>query len=95
MNAAAHQRLEARVAGLVQGVNFRHFTRTQARSLGLVGWVRNEPDGGVRLVAEGPRHRLEHLLEAVRSGPPSAHVRNVEAVWGEATGAFGDFSVRF
>ncbi len=95
MNAAASQRLSARVTGLVQGVNFRHFTRTRARALGLAGWVRNEADGAVRLVAEGPRSLLEQLLEAVRVGPSSAHVRHVEAHWGEATGEFNGFSVRF
>ena len=90
-----HERLSARVSGRVQGVSFRHFTRVQARALGLSGWVRNEPDGAVRLVAEGPRAALEDLLEAVRYGPPAAHVRGVDASWSAATGEFEGFAVRF
>ena len=90
-----HERLSARVTGRVQGVNFRHFTRGQARALGLTGWVRNEPDGSVRLEAEGPRAALESLLDAVRQGPPAASVRDVEASWGAATSAFDGFEVRY
>ena len=47
-------RLEATVFGLVQGVYFRQYTWQEARQLNLVGWVANQPDGTVRVVAEGP-----------------------------------------
>jgi acylphosphatase len=90
-----HQRLSARVYGVVQGVGFRHFTRSRARDLGLDGWIRNEPDGSVRLVAEGTRDNLDALLDAVRRGPSSARVRDVNVDWGAATGAFDGFSVRY
>ena len=43
------------VNGLVQGVGFRYFTVTQARRLGVRGWVRNCRDGSVELLAIGPR----------------------------------------
>lgn len=39
--------------GRVQGVGFRVTARHVAHSLGVDGWVRNEPDGSVRLVASG------------------------------------------
>ena len=91
----AKHRLSARITGRVQGVGFRAFTRRKARDLGLAGWVRNERDGSVRLVAEGTRDDLDALLDAVRRGPPSARVHNVSADWGDATGDLGGFSVRF
>ncbi len=90
-----HQRLTARVTGRVQGVYFRAFTRNQARLLGLSGWVRNEYDGAVSLVAEGPLERLEKLLFAVRRGPSGARVDHVSADWSRATGEFEGFAVRF
>lgn len=90
-----HRRLSAHVTGRVQGVGFRHFTRTQAKQLGLSGWVRNERDGSVRLEAEGPEEDVQVLLAAVRQGPSAAHVRDVQADWGEAKGAFDGFEVRF
>ena len=89
-----HQRLTARITGRVQGVGFRHFTRTTAHKLGLTGWVRNESDGSVRLVAEGPRDALNDLLEAVQRGPSAARVRDVTDHWAEAAGTFDGFSVR-
>ncbi|HYE56920.1 MAG TPA: acylphosphatase, partial [Rhodothermales bacterium] len=67
-------RVEAVVHGRVQGVNFRAFVAREARDLGLLGWVRNEPDGTVRLVAEGPKAKIERLLEAVHVGPPLSRV---------------------
>jgi acylphosphatase len=42
-----------RVEGEVQGVGFRWYVHGQARALAIAGWVRNEPDGAVVLVASG------------------------------------------
>ena len=92
---SGHQRVTVRVTGRVQGVYFRAFTRNQARRLGLDGWVRNEYDGSVRLVAEGTREVLEHLLVAVRRGPSGARVDHVEADWSGATGEYDGFGIRF
>lgn len=95
MGTNAQRRLSARVRGRVQGVGFRYFTRSEARRLGVQGWVRNEPDGSVSVVAEGPDGGLKGLLEALHSGPPGAVVREVEAGWSEARGAFDAFEVRY
>jgi acylphosphatase len=89
------QRLSARITGRVQGVGFRHFTRTTAQQHGLTGWVRNEPDGSVRLEAEGPRSDLDALLDAVHEGPRSARVESVDVEWEDATDTFGQFEVRY
>ncbi|WP_397547453.1 acylphosphatase [Rhodothermus marinus] len=91
----AQARLEARVTGRVQGVGFRQFVRYHARRLGLTGWVRNEPDGSVYLVAEGPRELLEQLLDVVRQGPPAARVDEVQVHWLPARGEFEAFEIRW
>ena len=87
-------RLDATVSGRVQGVGFRYFVLHEALELGLDGWVANTPGGGVRCVAEGPRTRLERLLERLKMGPPAAIVDHVSDAFMPATGTLGAFSVR-
>lgn len=94
MSAAADARLTAVVYGGVQGVGFRFFARVQARALGLYGYVRNQPDGSVQVVAEGPRAALEHLLDALRRGPATAAVARVEARWSPAEQTFSGFAIQ-
>jgi acylphosphatase len=93
MNDADMQRLVGKVHGYVQGVAFRHFTRKAAHRLGLTGFVRNEPDGSVTVVAEGDREQLQRLIEVLHEGPPAAAVRRVDVHWEAADGTFGRFSV--
>ena len=88
-----HERLTATVRGRVQGVGFRRYVRKWARTLGLVGWVRNEPDGTVRLVAEGGAEALDRLVRLLWGGPPPAVVEDVDARRGGAEGGFDGFSV--
>jgi acylphosphatase len=88
-------RLSAIVHGRVHGVFFRDFTRRQARSLGLTGYVRNLPDGTVEAVAEGPQEALKKLLEQLRIGSPEARVDRVDAQWTDHSGEFDRFEVRF
>lgn len=94
MSRPEPRRLEASVHGRVQGVGFRWFVVRTASDLGLLGWVANEPDGSVSLVAEGPDDRLEELLAALRLGPPSSSVREVRSRFSPATGRLGGFLIR-
>jgi len=89
----ANQRLNATVRGRVHMVGFRFFVQDRATELGLVGWVRNTEDGRVQVLAEGPRGRLETLLEDVRRGPPAARVEGVDYRWDEASGEFQWFRI--
>lgn len=88
-------RRAARITGRVQGVGFRHFTRQVAGRLDLSGWVRNEPDGSVRLEAEGPPNAVEQLIEAIHEGPPAARVDGVNTDIRQPTGATDAFRVRY
>jgi acylphosphatase len=67
------------VRGRVQGVGFRYAAATRASSLGLGGWVRNRPDGTVEAVFEGPRERVESMVDWCRRGPSGARVDTVES----------------
>ena len=66
-----------RVEGEVQGVGFRWFVREEARALALAGWVRNEPDGAVVLVAAGDAIALDSLERLLKVGPRHATVAHV------------------
>ena len=83
------------ISGGVQGVFFRANTVSEARRLGLRGWVRNLPGGQVEVMAEGLRDALEKLLEWCSHGPAGATVSGVKSEWLDATGSFADFSVRY
>ncbi|HEV7205588.1 MAG TPA: acylphosphatase [Jatrophihabitans sp.] len=82
-------RLEAVVRGHVQGVGFRDWVRRRARDRGVVGSAVNLPDGGVALVAEGPREAVQSLLDTLRSGPTPGEVVGISADWSPATGVEG------
>lgn len=68
-----------RVTGRVQGVNFRVWTQTEARQLGLSGWVRNERDGSVSALLVGPVDAVATMVERLHVGPPGARVTAVRA----------------
>ena len=82
--------------GRVQNVGYRMFALEAARGLNVAGYVRNEYDGSVSVLAAGPRGALERLLAALRRGPAHARVDHVEVDWmpGNPQGLAGTFEVR-
>ena len=87
--------IQALVDGRVQGVGYRFYARTRARTYGLVGFVRNLPDGRVEVVAVGQRGMLEGFIGALREGPPGSRVRDCWVRWLENAGSFTDFSITY
>ncbi len=73
----------------MQGVFFRAETRERALALGVQGWIRNNPDGSVEAVFEGPEERVQSLLRWCRRGPSGAVVESVDARWEEPRGERG------
>ena len=66
------------VRGRVQGVGFRWFVEREAHVLGVSGWVRNNADGSVEVLAQGTRDQLLGLRSRLRQGPRAARVDDVE-----------------
>lgn len=87
------RRIEIKITGRVQGVFFRQAAKMVADTLGLTGWARNEPDGSVRIVAEGEEEKLQKLAEWCRTGTEYSKIKNVEIEWGETAGRFSLFDV--
>ena len=71
------KRVWIKVTGRVQGVGFRYFTQREAARLGLVGWVRNTPNGSVEAEAEGILERVDTFVASVRRGPSASRVIEV------------------
>lgn len=65
------------VTGQVQGVGFRYWTSGRAKSLNLVGWVRNRRDGSVEVLAYGEKTDLDSLERDLHQGPDAARVDGV------------------
>lgn len=82
-----------RVFGIVQGVFFRRSTKDKADELGISGWVRNEPDGSVEIMATGEKEVLVDLIEWCKDGSPMAKVDKVDADWLSEIEDFGYFSI--
>lgn len=71
--------IHAYVSGRVQQVGYRQTCRSTARSLDLVGWVRNLEDGRVELFAQGQPENVDRLIDWAWSGPRAATVTGVES----------------
>jgi acylphosphatase len=82
------------VTGRVQGVSYRAATASEARRLGLVGWVRNRVDGSVELEVEGQDDRVAALLTWCEHGPPDARVAKVDIEERTPTAEDAAFTVR-
>jgi len=70
--------LNIKIYGQVQGVFFRDSTRKKAEELGVLGFVRNEPDNSVYIEAEGEEEKLKEFLAWCRDGSEWAKVSKVE-----------------
>lgn len=88
-------RVECRITGRVQMVMYRDFAQRKARKLGLFGFVRNNNDGSVMVVAEGEHGVLERFVSLLRKGSVLSRVDQVEVEWKEATKEYGDFIIKY
>ncbi len=88
------QRLRISVRGQVRGVGFRHHAKECAQSLGLVGYVQNDPIGGVICVVEGDEISIEHFVGWCHKGPPFAQVESLETTEERYKEEFDRFDIR-
>ena len=68
------------ICGRVQGVYYRGSMVSQAKVLGVRGWVRNRLDGSVEAVVQGGTNEVNRMVEWARRGPPNAVVASVDIV---------------
>src|ERR1700688_4056158 len=82
------------VRGRVQGVGFRWFVEREAHILRIAGWVRNDPDGSVEVLAIGTPEQLAGLRSRLQEGPRAARVDDVEESEAEPATGLNSFQVR-
>lgn len=81
------------ISGRVQGVNYRRTLAQYAQSLNLYGYVKNEANGSVSVVAQGKEEALEELLNWCQKGTFLAKVRSMNYSWREATKKYKSFKI--
>lgn len=71
-------RKAGRAEGRVQGVGFRFFVQSNAKSMGITGWVKNMSDGSVTMELQGEAETVERLMAKIRKGNDWIRVTNYE-----------------
>ncbi|WP_283678250.1 acylphosphatase [Lentilactobacillus sp. Marseille-Q4993] len=78
------------VSGRVQGVGFRYATIKLANRLKINGWVKNNLDGSVEILANGDEPSLQSFISAVKKSPtPYGKVTNVDITETSINPGFG------
>jgi acylphosphatase len=85
-------RCDIRFTGRVQGVGFRATAAHLAQRFDITGWVRNEPDGSVRCIAEGDRAEVDRFIAAMQE-QMAGHIHDTRIDTEPAHGESG-FTVR-
>ncbi|QQR83828.1 acylphosphatase [Candidatus Peregrinibacteria bacterium] len=70
-------RVQLTISGKVQNVFFRVNAQQKAQQLFIKGWVANNADGTVTIVAEGAENQINDFIDWCHSGPSTAHVQTV------------------
>lgn len=82
------------VRGRVQLVMFRDYACRKGHRLGLVGYVKNLPDGSVEVLAQGSEGSLQKYIRMLEKGSLLSRVDKVEVQWREPSMRFSNFSIR-
>jgi len=83
------------VKGKVQGVFFRAHTRDKAEQLHLKGWVKNNSDGTVSILAQGEKEQIDQLLDWCKEGPPSGRVDEITTTTPDIVEKVDEFEIRY
>ncbi|OBX02964.1 acylphosphatase [Gallibacterium genomosp. 3] len=81
------------IYGHVQGVGFRFFTWREAQRIGVTGWVKNQSNGSVAVLAQGTEQQLETFYHWLQQGPKTATVNYVESFIVENNTIYSDFQI--
>ncbi len=66
------------ITGIVQGVFFREFIKTNAEKYDVKGFTRNLEDGRIEVFLEGNVDEVDKMRELCKQGPKHSQIQKVE-----------------
>lgn len=88
------QSLELKITGEVQQVGYRRSVWRTANKIGVKGYVKNLPDGNVKIVAEGDAQTLQTFLKAIDIKEPPILVEKIKTREKKPTGRYRYFQIK-
>jgi acylphosphatase len=89
------EQYEIKISGRVQGVGFRYFVQRRAAEFDISGWVKNERDGTVLVMAQGDVKDLMSFIEHLRVGPSASRVTSLVKSQMPSLENFSGFQIRY
>jgi acylphosphatase len=87
--------MQVRFQGRVQGVGFRYTVISLSSSHAVTGYVRNDFDGSVELVAEGSESALADFLSAILRSGLKRYIMDHTIDWFPAKNEFTSFGIAY
>ncbi len=81
--------------GRVQGVGYRWFVKRQAELTGITGYVKNQINGNVLIVAQGEQDQLDVFIPLVQEGHDIALITSSEIEQFSSSKEYKDFLIAF
>ena len=91
--ATCMMEIQCLITGKVQGVGYRNFVESAVAELGLFGYVKNNEDGSVSVLAQGEPDILRQVVEYLHEGSLLSKVEGVSIEWGTAKVTYDDFKL--
>lgn len=66
------------INGIVQGIFFRTFIKSNAEKYNVKGFTRNLEDGRVEVFLEGDSESVNKMIELCKQGPKHSQIKKVE-----------------
>ena len=88
-------RKAGRAEGRVQGVGFRFFVQSNAKAMGITGWVKNMSDGSVTMELQGEAPTVDRLISKIKRGNDWIKVTNYEVSDLPVVGGEDKFAIRY
>lgn len=95
MASQIQKQAEIRARGRVQGVGYRYFVLNKAQDNNIRGYVKNEMNGDVFVMAQGDEKDIKTLIDWMHAGPPLSRVEKITVNWFEKSDSFKTFTVKF